>query len=241
MRFRLDISYNGKAFCGWQKQSDKPTVQGTLEKVLSILLRQPIVTTGCGRTDTGVHARFFTLHFDFDGPLPNYFLHRLNSLLPQDIAALNIEPVSDSFHARFSAITRTYRYYLSFGKDPFSTETSWLQHKKPNLILLNACAQLLPGIQNCKSFTKGEEPAHHGYHCHISGADWELHGQNLVFSIKANRFLRNMVRSIVGSCLEVGYEKKDINWFKGLLEGKTRSEAGRSVPAHGLFLERVEY
>ncbi|MBU6324256.1 MAG: tRNA pseudouridine(38-40) synthase TruA, partial [Bacteroidetes bacterium] len=119
MRFRLDISYKGTNFYGWQKQSDKPTVQGTLEEVLSILLRQPVATTGCGRTDTGVHARFFPLHFECEAPIPNHFLYRINSLLPQEIAVLNFEPVSEHFHARFNAISRTYRYYLHFVKDPF--------------------------------------------------------------------------------------------------------------------------
>ena len=241
MRFRLDISYKGTAFCGWQKQSGKPTVQGTLEEVLSILLRQPVATTGCGRTDTGVHARFFPLHFDCEPPIPNHFLYRLNSLLPREIAALNFAPVSEDFHARFSAVSRTYRYYINFVKDPFSTETSWLQHKRPNLSLLNACAALLPGIQHCKSFTKGDEPTHHGYECNIYRAEWQETGQNLVFTIEANRFLRNMVRAVVGSCLDVGYEQKTKDWFQGLLEGGTRSDAGQSVPAHGLFLEDVRY
>jgi len=241
MRFRLDISFNGTAYHGWQKQPGKATVQGTLEEIIAILLRMPVETTGCGRTDAGVHARFFPLHFDSNQPLPNRFLHRLNSLLPDDIAAMNCMPVSDSFHARFSALSRTYRYELSFAKNPFSPHLTWMQHKRPDLHLLNTCAALLPGIRNCKSFTKGEEPAHYGYECHIYQAFWEVQDEQLVFTIEANRFLRNMVRAVVGSLLEVGYGQQPPYWFQGLLEGGTRSDAGQSVPAKGLFLTGVNY
>jgi len=241
MRFRLDISFKGTAYHGWQKQPERATVQGVLEEILAILFRKPIETTGCGRTDTGVHARLFPLHFDAGDALPDHFLYRLNSMLPPDIAARRCVPVPDEFHARFSAVSRTYRYYLDFVKDPFTADTAWMHHKKPDVALMNACADLLPGIKNCRSFTKGEEPAHHGYECHIHRAYWETRNEQLVFTIEANRFLRNMVRALVGSLLEVGYGQKNPEWFQSLLEGGTRSDAGQSAPAKGLFLEDVGY
>lgn len=241
MRFRLDISYKGTAYQGWQKQPGRPTVQGVLEEALSVLLRAQVETTGCGRTDSGVHAHFFPLHFDYAYELPQHFLYRLNGMLPADVAALRYTKVPDEFHARFDAVSRTYRYYLHFLKDPFHRETSWLQHKKPDLLLLNEAAAMLTGVQNCKSFTKGEEPAHHGYECLIYKAAWLEEHEQLIFHIQANRFLRNMVRALVGSLLEVGYGNKPVSWFQGLLEGGSRSDAGQSVPAHGLFLEHVGY
>jgi tRNA pseudouridine38-40 synthase len=241
MRFRLDIRFNGSAYHGWQKQAHAPTVQGALETALSILFRQAVETTGCGRTDTGVHARFFPVHFDCDQALTEPFLYRLNSLLPDDIAVLNCVPVSDDFHARFSAKSRTYRYYIRFEKDPFCPEISWFQHRRPDVAKMNQCAALLTGTHDFRCFTKGEEPMHHGFECMVSLARWETRGDLLVFTVEANRFLRNMVRAMVGSLLAVGYNQKPEDWFRQLLADGVRADAGQSVPAHGLFLEDVGY
>jgi tRNA pseudouridine38-40 synthase len=240
-RYRLDIQFRGTAYQGWQKQTDKPTVQGVLESKLQILLRQPIQVTGCGRTDSGVHARHFPMHFDSPVPLPDAFMHRLNGLLPADIAALHLEPVTTDFHARFKASSREYRYYIHFGKQVFLEDFSWRLSVRPDSGLMNAAASLLPAHQDFRCFTKGEMPQHHGYGCLLEHAAWETTGNGLVFTVRANRFLRNMVRAMVGTLLEVGYRHMSLDEFENMLRGGTRSDAGPSVPAHGLFLEQVFY
>jgi len=241
MRIRIDICYRGTAYHGWQKQPNSKTVQGVIEEKLGILLRESVETVGCGRTDTGVHARHFPLHFDMQGLLPENFMYRLNSILPDDIAALRCETANEEFHARFSAKSRTYRYYIHFTKDPFLNGLSWQKKAIPELTLLNTAAEMLVGENDYRCFTKGDEPAHHGFRCNVYKAGWEMNDAQLVFQVKANRFLRNMVRAMVGSLLNVGYNKQPLSDFSALLENGTRMDAGESVPAHGLFLESVEY
>jgi tRNA pseudouridine38-40 synthase len=240
-RYRLDIQFRGTAYQGWQKQPDKPTVQGVLESKLQILLRQEVQVTGCGRTDSGVHARHFPLHFDSQAALTEAFIHRLNGLLPADISALRIEQVPADFHARFNARGREYRYYIHIGKQVFLEDISWRLTQKPDLERMNAAAALLPRHADFRCFTKGETPQHHGYGCLLESAVWTTSENGLVFCVRANRFLRNMVRAIVGTLYEVGTGRMSLQEFETILKSGTRSDAGPSVPAHGLFLEKVWY
>lgn len=240
-RYRLDIQFRGTAYQGWQKQHDKPTVQGVLESKLEVLLRHEVQVTGCGRTDSGVHARHFPLHFDGPSALPDAFLHRLNGLLPADIAALHLEAVPADFHARFHARGREYRYYIHFGKQVFLEDISWRQPRKPDIAAMNAAAALLPHHEDFRCFTKGEMPQHHGYGCLLESAVWSETDSGMVFCVRANRFLRNMVRAMVGTLLEIGTGRMGMQDFESMLKTGTRSDAGPSVPAHGLFLENVWY
>lgn len=240
-RYRLDIQFRGTAYQGWQKQAEAPTVQGVLERCLQTLLRQETPVTGCGRTDSGVHARHFPLHFDGPAVLPEPFVHRLNGLLPADIAVISSTAVASDFHARFHASGREYRYYIHFGKQVFLDGISWQLAHAPELTWMNEAAALLPQQQDFRCFTKGEMPQHHGYGCLLESAGWNQTESGLVFSVRANRFLRNMVRAMVGTLLDVGYGRMSLPEFQTMLASGTRSDAGPSVPAHGLFLEKVWY
>jgi tRNA pseudouridine38-40 synthase len=244
MRYFIKLAYNGSPFVGWQIQPNGPSVQSELQRVFSILLKENIEITGCGRTDAGVHAACFYAHFDFQKELNTSSLKRLlfkvNALLPKEIALFSIFPVADDAHARFSAIDRTYKYYISFEKDPFSYNTSWRQFESLDLDIMNQGAEILLHTSDFTSFSKLHTDVNNNV-CQVTFAHWYLENNKLVFEITANRFLRNMVRAIVGTLMLLGKNKITIDQFKKIISDKNRSKAGTSVPAHALFLENVRY
>ncbi len=240
-RYFLQIAYNGKAYHGWQIQPDANTVQEVLNDRLSkILGHADLTTTGCGRTDTGVHASAYWLHFDCNEPLAFDFVHRLNSFLPGDIAAYRCEEVQPDQHARFDAVLREYSYFIHTRKDPFLIDKSWLCMYALNVDKMNIGASMLLGERDFSCFARsGAE--NKSSMCNVSHAAWEQSGDRLVFTIRANRFLRNMVRAIVGTLIDLGRGYIDLNYFQRILLEGTRSDAGRSAPACGLFLSDVKY
>lgn len=216
-------------------------MQEELEKALSTILREEIKTTGAGRTDTGVHAKKMFAHFDTEQILPNELPNRLNSFLPPDISVKNIFRVKDDLHARFDATFRTYEYYISLTKNPFSQQSAW-QHWKRNLDLdkMNEACKILFEYNDFESFAKvgGDNKTNL---CDIYIAKWEQNGDELKFTISANRFLRNMVRAIVGTMVNIGLGKIQPQDLRQIIEAKNRNSAGTSAPAHGLFLVDVGY
>lgn len=242
MRYFAELSYNGKHYHGWQSQPNAKTVQETLENAFSTLLRSDTALTGCGRTDTGVHASQFYAHFDAVRALnPDVFTNRLNAFLPEDIVIKRIIPLHEDAHARFDAVERTYEYRIFLGRDPFLTDFTWqLHHEKLNVSLMNEAASVLFDYTDFKSFSRSKTDVK-TFNCVIKKAKWTQKGRHLVFEIAADRFLRNMVRAIVGTLLEVGREKLTIDGFKKIIESKDRTKAGVSVKAKGLFLTAVKY
>lgn len=240
MRYAIHLAYNGTNYCGWQTQPSLPTVQQTLEEALTTLLRQPIAIVGCGRTDTGVHASDFYAHFDCQTPLPDNLVFKLNSFLPPDIAIYNILAVPDNFHARFSALSRTYQYHVSQARLPFAQGLYCRIYFHPDLEAMNGAAAVLMEYDDFTSFAKLHTDNKTNI-CHLSEAHWDRAGEELVFTITANRFLRNMVRSVTGTLLDVGRGKLDISGLRAIIERKDRCAAGVSMPAQGLFLTHVAY
>ncbi|WPO84571.1 tRNA pseudouridine(38-40) synthase TruA [Chryseobacterium sp. JJR-5R] len=241
MRYCIEFSYNGKNYFGYQVQPDAVSVQEELEKALSTILREEIKTTGAGRTDTGVHAKKMFAHFDTGTALDETLSRKLNSFLPPDISVKRIFKVKDDFHARFDATYRTYEYYISLDKNPFTRESAW-QHWKRNLDLdkMNEACKILFEYEDFTSFAKLKTDNKTNI-CKIYKAEWEQHGSELKFTISANRFLRNMVRAVVGTMVEVGLGKIKPEDLRSVIEDKHRNSAGTSAPAHGLFLVDVGY
>lgn len=242
MRYFLVLDYNGASFFGWQRQPNQDTVQERIENALSTLLREKIEITGAGRTDTGVHARNYVAHFDsnVDGlHVDADFLYKLNCILPFDINIQRIAKVADDAHARFDATRRTYRYYVTSKKDVFGYQ---FMHRAKNLnvALMNQASAKLFDYDDFTSFSKLNTDVKNNI-CTIYEANWTENGENLVFTITANRFLRNMVRAIVGTLLEVGYGKMSVEDFCAIIEAKDRGKAGTSAPAKALFLEKIVY
>lgn len=241
VRYFIEISFLGKNYFGWQKQPKSITIQETLEKALSTILRTDIAITGAGRTDTGVHAQQMFAHFDTSKSLNvDALAFKLNSFLPPDIAIKAINKVSEEAHARFDAISRSYQYFITTHKNPFLEETAYYFKRNLSLKNMNEAAQLLLTHNDFQCFSRSKTDVK-TYLCNITEAYWENNGNNLIFNITANRFLRNMVRAIVGTLLQVGEGKLTLLQFKAVLESKQRSKAGASVPAKGLFLVRVTY
>lgn len=241
-RYFIELAYKGTHFHGWQVQPNGLTVQEKLEKSLSVLLRSTVEVTGAGRTDTGVHASYFVAHFDAENDDLDHpdFVHKLNSFLPKDIVIFGISKVSPEAHARFDAVSRTYHYQIHTYKDPFLLETSWHFFKQPDIALMNRASQLLFEYTDFTSFSKLHTDVKTN-NCRIYKAEWSQRGNNILFVVKADRFLRNMVRALVGTILEVGLGKTDLDGFQKIIEQKNRGAAGLSVPAQGLFLVDVEY
>ncbi len=242
-RFFIFLQYKGTAYHGWQFQPNAITVQQVLDEKLSILLREKIETTGAGRTDTGVHAKEFTAHFDTNNNLPEnkeHFLFKINCLLPDDISVYNIIKVKPVAHARFDAISRTYHYHIVTFKDPFNKEFAYYFPWKLNILKMNEAGKNLMEFTDFTSFSKLHTDVKTN-NCKISEASWEVTGHKLVFIITADRFLRNMVRAIVGTMLDIGREKLTMSDFSNVIEAKNRSFAGISAPAHGLYLNKIIY
>ena len=242
MRFFITLSYNGANYVGWQIQPNGLTVQEVLQNALSKILRTDIKITGAGRTDTGVHARKMVAHFDWHGaPFSEKRLTKnLNSLLPKDIAIQQIRAVQPDAHARFSATSRTYKYYLTTEKDSFFYPFKLRLYHTPDVDAMNALCPILKEYEDFTSFSKLHSAAVTNI-CRIEEAYWEKIGNDYVFTITADRFLRNMVRAIVGTLLEAGRGQLDAQGFRDVIEGKNRHLAGNSAPGHALFLENVEY
>lgn len=241
MRYFLEIAYNGKSYCGWQRQPNAMSVQETIEHALSNLLGERTVITGAGRTDTGVHAKQLYAHFDIAiQPDIEHLIYRLNAFLPKDIAIKDLVPVTEEAHARFDALEREYEYHIVFNKNPFKQELAFYTTKKPDIALMNAGAKMLFNYEDFKCFSRSKTDVK-TYHCKIKKAQWEWQGDTLVFTIRADRFLRNMVRAIVGTLLNVGYGKTSLEDLHDIILSKDRSRAGASAPAHGLYLTKVVY
>jgi tRNA pseudouridine38-40 synthase len=275
MRYFIKISYNGKDYNGWQIQGNTPTVQKELNSALSIILKSDIHTTGAGRTDTGVHASEFYAHFDLPHPNPllktgeGNLIYKINGILPPDIAVHDIFAVRDDANARFSAISRTYKYYIAREKLPFYNDFAYYLYGKLDVDKMNKAAEILMDYSDFTSFSKLHTNTKTN-NCRIMQAEWTTvhrpestdrdkalvanerqqirrsedassNNEILVFTIRADRFLRNMVRAIVGTLLDVGRDKLSLREFKQIIESRNRSEAGFSVPAHALFLTKIEY
>lgn len=242
MRYFIHLAYNGTPYHGWQIQPNATSVQETLNKAFSVLLQSEINLMGAGRTDTGVHAKEMYSHFDFEASIdiPN-LVHKLNSFLPKDIVIYDIIPVHDDAHTRFDATKRTYEYHIHQFKNPFVDELSWYFHQPLDIDLMNEAAKLLFNYTDFECFSKVNTDVN-TFDCTIFEAHWKR-GENdqLVFTISANRFLRNMVRSIVGTLVNIGLHKITIEDFVQIIESKSRDKAGFSVPAHGLYLTQITY
>ena len=241
-RYFLKLSYKGTHFFGWQIQPNAITVQEKLNEVLQKLNRgKAVKTTGCGRTDTGVHASDFYVHFDLDIPLDEEtFKFKLNCMLPPSIAILAVYKVPSDLHARFSATSRTYHYFIHTEKNPFLEEESWFLPHGLNLDEMNQACELLLQHKNFKCFSKTITELS-SFECDVTAAKWEKTETGYTFTITANRFLRNMVRAIVGTTVEVGKGNKTVADFQSILASQNRDLAGKSAPAQGLFLSNVAY
>lgn len=242
-RYFLEISYRGTAYHGWQIQSNANSVQAEIDKVLSsIFSNRKIETTGCGRTDTGVHAEQFFLHADFPEEVTSNadFIHKLNRMLPGDIAVHEIYQVAENAHARFDASSRSYEYRISKKKNPFKQDLTFLLHADLNIKLMNEAAEKLISTNDFAAFCK-TGAQNKTTICKVTEASWIQLDNELIFKISADRFLRNMVRAIVGTLIQVGKSQITIQEFEQIISGKNRSDAGESVSASGLFLTRVTY
>ena len=241
LRYFIELSYLGKNYHGWQLQPNAVSVQEIIEKALSLLLKNTIKIVGAGRTDTGVHARQMYAHFDVEKSQDTHQLkNKLNSFLPFDIAIHQIIPVVDQAHARFDAVQRSYQYFIHQEKNPFIEDTSYLITKKLDIEVMNKAAKLLLSFKDFKSFSKTHTDVK-TYICKIENAKWEVIDNQLVFSISADRFLRNMVRAIVGTILDVGLHKISVDEFVSIIEARNRQKAGFSVPGKALFLTKIKY
>lgn len=241
MRYFIQFSYNGTNYHGWQYQPNATTIQETLNKALSVILNSEISVMGAGRTDTGVHAKVMFAHFDLEREIEEQStVHKLNSYLPKDIAVSALIPVHDEAHARFDAKKRTYEYHIHTHKNVFLQELSWYYQQELDIDLMNEAAALLLEHTDFQCFSKVNTEVF-TYNCKITAAYWKSENDTLIFTISADRFLRNMVRAIVGTLIKVGLQKISISDFNTIIESKDRSEAGFSVPAHGLYLTEIEY
>lgn len=242
MRYFVELAYNGKNYCGWQVQPSSPSVQQTIDEALRMLIDHNINIVGCGRTDTGVHARYFVAHFNTELPFDSeQVLYKLNRILPADIAIYSICNVQSTSHARFDALSRTYEYHIDTQKNPFTTESSfYYKFSQLDIEAMNCAAQILFEYTDFTSFSKLHTDVKTN-NCKIMHALWTVEGTHLVFTIRADRFLRNMVRAITGTLIDVGRGKITIDDFRNVIETMNRGKAGVSAPAHGLYLVDVEY
>lgn len=243
MRWKIHLSYLGTYYCGWQKQPGDPTVQQTLETAMTMILRQPIDIVGCGRTDTGVHARHYVAHADVNEiEVNDRLIYQLNAVLPPDIAIHFIEKTDASFHARYDAIERHYRYFIHFHKDPFLQGRSYYFHQQAILdqAAMQEAASLLLQFQHFQPFCKTGSDAEH-FKSIVTESIWFFKDDHALYSIKANRFLRGMVRLVAGACLNAGLGKISVRDLKKSLEEQMPVPHAWSVPPEGLFLEDVIY
>ena len=243
MRYFIHLSYDGSRYHGWQIQPNGISIEGEIERCLSTLLGAPVDIVGAGRTDAGVHARHMVAHFDVEEPIADtsQLTYKLNRMLPPDIRIEKTENVDDDMHARFSAKWRKYHYYVSLKATPFNRQYTWLCHYDLDFQLMNEAARMLLEYKDfacfCKSHTDVKTTL-----CDVVQAEWiKIGDYDWVFVIKANRFLRNMVRAVVGTLVEVGRHRMTLEQFRSVIEGKSRCQAGESMPANALFLEEITY
>ena len=243
-RYFIRLAYRGTAYHGWQWQENALTVQQVLEECMGAQLGAAVSLTGAGRTDTGVHAREFYAHFDhplkYEKPELQDIVYKLNSFLPGDICIFEILPVARDAHARFDALSRTYEYMITTRKDPFNIDFAWHLKAIPDVELMKRGAEVLYDYEDFTSFSKLHTQVKTNV-CRVTEASWEWRGHLLVFRITADRFLRNMVRAITGTLLDLGYGRISLDGLRKIIESRDRSSAGMSVPAHGLFLDSVRY
>jgi tRNA pseudouridine38-40 synthase len=241
-RYFIELAYNGSAYHGWQRQPNAISVQQILEEAISMLKRENVSLVGAGRTDTGVHARQMFAHFDVAEEIinPQELIFLLNGFLNHDIAIKSIRRVLPDAHARFDAKARDYEYHISTAKDPFCAPLHYYLKKIPDVELMNQAAKILLLHEDFQCFSRSNTDVK-TFLCNIKNARWQQEGSSLIFFISANRFLRNMVRAIVGTLLEVGYKKREVKDIENVIIKKERGEAGFSAPAHGLYLSRIEY
>jgi len=243
-RYFIQLAYNGTAYHGWQVQPNALSVQELLDKALSIYFRQKIETTGCGRTDTGVHASQFFAHFDLadqkisTGSLKE--VNSINSLLPFDIAIERFIEVHPEAHARFDATKRSYEYHIHRSKNPFKHNFSWLIKDELDIQAMNSAAEVLLQYVDFSCFSKSNTQVFTN-NCKITNANWEQTANGYIFHISADRFLRNMVRAIVGTLIDIGRHKQPVDSIHKVIQSKSRSNAGTSVPACGLYLTSIKY
>ena len=241
MRYFVEFAYEGTPYHGWQRQPNAISVQEVMEDAFSLLFGKPVALIAAGRTDTGVHARHIVAHFDLNEALNTQeFCYRLNSYLPNDISIKRIFRVTDKAHARFDALERTYEYVLVQQKDPFHQHSAHYVRQALDVDMMNLAAEELLGKADFKCFSKSNTDVK-TYICDIKLARWVWEGDRLVFRITADRFLRNMVRAIVGTLLQVGIGKWTAEDVKTIINSRKRSEAGPSVPAKGLYLVDISY
>jgi len=241
LRYFIELSYNGNAYHGWQNQPNAISVQEVLEKALSTLLKEKIAIVGAGRTDTGVHAKQMFAHFNTTVEFSLVSIkYKLNSLLPKDIAIQEIFKVSNEAHARFDALSREYMYRISLHKNVFAFNDSYYFKQKLDVEKMNEASKILFEYEDFKCFSRSNTDVK-TYNCNIMNAEWTLKDAELIFTIKADRFLRNMVRAIVGTMINIGIGKTSIIQFKDIIKSRNRSQAGASVPGHALYLTKIEY
>ena len=241
-RYFIRLAFKGTAYSGWQVQDNAVSVQQKVHDALSVLLGEPIETTGCGRTDTGVHATRFYAHFDVSNAIvnPEKVLYSANAILPHDIVLKELFRVDDTAHARFDARRRTYEYFITTSKNPFLRELAHFEPVLPDMDLMNRACLHLPGTRDFSSFARTHGGTQNPI-CTVDEALWRKQDELLIFTISSNRFLRNMVRAVVGTLLEVGKGKLDPDAIPALLESTDRGKAGASAPACGLYLSAIEY
>ncbi|MGD1845623.1 MAG: tRNA pseudouridine(38-40) synthase TruA [Salibacteraceae bacterium] len=240
-RYFLQLSYDGTAYHGWQMQENALSVQEVINKNLSLLLRKPVNVLGCGRTDTGVHASQFYAHFDAEMAIDAEQIgYKLNRMLPSDIAIQGVLPVQPEAHARFDATGRTYQYLICQQKDPFLIHRAWHMTRSLDVEAMNQAAALLLEYEDFASFSKSNTDVK-TYRCEIREAQWQQEGHRLTFTVSANRFLRNMVRALVGTLWKIGVGQMEVEDMRRVIEARNRTEAGPSVPAAGLYLCKIDY
>lgn len=243
-RYFIELAFDGTKYFGWQIQPKQISIQEVINNCLSKKLNAEINVVGAGRTDTGVHASFYVIHFDIDYEILSEqydeFIKKMNIFLPKDIVFKKIYRVENDKHARFSAISRTYKYYFTTKKNPFREKYSFLWNAELDIEKMNVASGLLMKNSDFTSFSKLHTDVKTN-NCKVSDAFWEKIGDELIFTIKADRFLRNMVRSIVGTLFLVGRNKISIEDFQQIIESKDRNKAGKSFPAHALFLTDIQY
>lgn len=242
MRYFIELQYDGQAYCGWQRQPDQPTVQGAIEDALTKLLRHTTEIVGAGRTDTGVNASFYVAHFDSDTEIDcNHLTYKLNAMLTQDIAIKRIYRVADDLHARFDAVEREYTYMLSPVKAPFRRHSAWIYYIPLDVKKMNKAAQILLETEDFTTFAKLNSNNKTNI-CKVSHAEWTTESDGtLRFTIRADRFLRNMVRAIVGTLVDVGRGRYTVEEFEDMVASRDLSRASSGAPPQGLFLSNVKY
>ena len=242
-RYFIFLSYKGTSYHGWQLQPNAITVQKVIDEALSTILEEEILTSGAGRTDTGVHASVFCAHFESaasDIDTRKNLVFKLNRYLPKDISVSAIRKVLPDAHARFSTLSRTYKYYISKVKDPFREESAWFVHGNLDIALMNQACAILMGQSDFTSFSKLHSNNKTNI-CRIYSALWDEESNGIVFTIRADRFLRDMVRAITGTMIEIGSGKMELREFREIIIARDRCRAGKSAPAKALFLSGIEY